>query len=61
MKISHWSVRYQALQQFDPLTRVKRNLRPLQVRALLAARATRGPARGNSTHENRQVVYTQGE
>lgn len=55
MKLSHWSVKYRAFQRLDPITKVKRNLRPLQIEALLAA------AHERSTHENRHGVYTQGE
>ena len=46
MKMNRWSIRYQALQKADPLSGVKRNLRPLQVYALLLA-----PRRERSTHE----------
>lgn len=55
MKLSHWSIKYRAFQRLDPVNGVKRNLRPLQVQALLAARSER------TTHENRHRVYTQGE
>jgi len=55
MKISHWSVRYQALQQFDPLTRVKRNLRPLQVQAALMNPKTRA-GRLPATKDNLSVT-----
>ena len=47
MKLTHWSTRYHALQKVDPLSGVKRNLRPLQLYALLAA------VPRNSTHERK--------
>lgn len=47
MKLSHWSLKYRAFQRLDPVNGVKRNLRPLQVQALLVAASER------STHEKK--------